>query len=69
MRIVMVDLSTHLRRAVKKRWANATVEEKKESARRAVKGFWAKLSPEERSAEMRRRAAKRKRNKVKAKSK
>ena len=70
MRVRMVDLRTHLRRALKKRWANATAEEKKESARRAVKGFWDNLSPEQRSAEMKRRAKVRKRNKAgKAKSK
>ena len=56
----MVDLLVHLKRARKKRWANATDAEKKEAASHAVQAFWAKLTPEERSAEMKRRAAKRK---------
>jgi hypothetical protein len=56
----MVDLEIHLRRARKKRWAGKTAAEKKATASHAGKSFWAKLTPEERSAEMRRRAAKRK---------
>jgi hypothetical protein len=59
----MVDLRAHLRRAIKKRWANATEEEKKASASRASRAYWDALSPEERSAEMKRRAAKRKKKK------
>jgi hypothetical protein len=49
-----------LKRALRKRWANASDEEKKQAASHAVQAYWARLTPEERSAEMKRRAAKRK---------
>jgi hypothetical protein len=59
----VVDLRTHLKKALRKRWANASDEEKKQAASHAVQAYWAKLTPEERSAEMKRRAAKRTRPK------
>jgi hypothetical protein len=43
-----------------RRAATMTAEQRSEAARKAVAGYWDKLSPEERSAEMKRRAAKRK---------
>jgi hypothetical protein len=60
----MVDLRTHLRRAARKRWAKASEEEKKAAVAHASRAYWDNLTPEERSAEMKRRAAKRKRNKA-----
>jgi len=57
----MVDLRTHLRRALKKRWAKATKAEKQAAVSHASRAYWDKLTPEERSAEMKRRAKKRKR--------
>ena len=57
---VVVDLRTHLKRALRKRWANATQEEKKQAASHAVRAYWDRLTPAERSAEMKRRAKKRK---------
>ena len=70
MFVPMVDLRTHLRRAARKRWAEATTEEKHATAAHAATAYWAGMTAEERSAEMKRRAAKRKRNKAgKAKSK
>jgi predicted Fe-S protein YdhL (DUF1289 family) len=57
----MVDLRTHLRRAIRKRWAKATDEEKKAAVSHASRAFWDRLSPEERSAIMKARAARRKR--------
>jgi hypothetical protein len=59
----MVDLKTHLQRAIKKRWANATDEQKKSAASHASRAYWDALTPEQRSAEMKRRAKKRKRSK------
>jgi len=59
-----MDLRTHLRRAVRKRWANATEEEKKEATSKAGRASWAKLTPEQRSAEMKRRAAVRAKNRA-----
>ena len=54
--------------AGRRRWKGTTKKERKELASKAVGSFWAKLSPEERSAEMKRRAAKRKRTKAGANS-
>jgi len=59
----MVDLKTHLKRAIKKRWANASEEQKKSAASYASRAYWDSMSPEQRSAEMKRRAKKRKRKK------
>ena len=59
----MVDLRTHLRRASRARWSKATKAEKQEAASNASRAYWDALSPEERSAEMKRRAAKRKKRK------
>jgi hypothetical protein len=59
----MVDLRTHLRKASRARWSKASEQEKKESASHASRAYWDALSPEERSAEMKRRAAKRKKKK------
>jgi hypothetical protein len=56
----MVDLREHLERARRARWDKATPEQKKAAASHAVRAYWDALSPEERSAEMKRRAAKRK---------
>ena len=58
----MVDLATHLRRARKKRWKNATQEEKSATMQHASRAYWDRLTLEERSVEMKRRAAKRKKN-------
>jgi hypothetical protein len=58
----MVDLAEHLKKARKKRWAGKTKAEKSATASHAVTAYWAKLTPEERSTEMKRRAAKRKKN-------
>ena len=55
----MVDLRTHLKRASRARWDKATEEEKKAAASNASRAYWDALSPEERSAEVKRRAAKR----------
>jgi hypothetical protein len=55
----MVDLRTHLKRAIRARWNKASKEEKQAAAQHASRAYWDALSPEERSAEMRRRAAKR----------
>jgi hypothetical protein len=59
----VVSLRAHLRKAIRKRWENATPEEKQASAARASRAYWDALTPEERSAEMKRRAAKRKKAK------
>jgi hypothetical protein len=59
----MVSLETHLRRARRKRWQNATKEEKFATAQHASRAFWDALSPEHRSQIMKARAAKRKRRK------
>ena len=63
----MVDLTTHLRRALKKRWANASDADKKAAVAHASRGYWDKLSTEERSAEMKRRAKVRAKNRKKGK--
>jgi hypothetical protein len=58
----MVDLNTHLRKARRARWAKATKKEKQAAASKASRAYWDSLTPKERSAEMKRRAAKRKKN-------
>jgi hypothetical protein len=50
--------------AGRRRWKGTTIEQRKEIAAKAVGSYWVKLSPAERSAEMKRRAAVRKRNKA-----
>lgn len=50
--------------AGRRRWKGTTIKQRKELAAKAVSSFWDKLSPEQRSAEMKRRAVKRKKNKV-----
>ena len=55
-----VSLRAHLRRAARARWAKASEEERKENAAHASRAYWDALTPEARSAEMKRRAAKRK---------
>jgi hypothetical protein len=60
----VVDLRTHLRRAARKRWANATDEEKKAAGAKAGAAYWSKLTPEQRSEENRRRARVRTRNRA-----
>jgi len=59
------DLRTHQRKAVLARWAKTAPEERSKAAAHASSVFWAKLTAEQRSAEMRRRAAVRKRRKPK----
>ena len=63
---VMVDLRTHLRRALRKRWAKATEQDKKEAAAHASRAYWDGLTPEQRSVEMKRRAKVRTRKREKA---
>jgi hypothetical protein len=46
--------------ARRKGWAKKTKAEKQAAASKAGTAYWARLTPEERSAEMKRRAAKRK---------
>lgn len=59
----MVDtLKAHLRKAARARWAKASKKEKTAAASKASRAYWDALTPEERSAEMKRRAAKRKKN-------
>jgi hypothetical protein len=58
----MVDLSVHLQRARKKRWATKTKAEKQATASNAGRAFWAGLSAQERSVEMKRRAVVRAKN-------
>jgi hypothetical protein len=53
-------LKEHLRKAARKRWAKATNKEKAASASKASRAYWDALTPKQRSAEMKRRAAKRK---------
>jgi hypothetical protein len=59
----VVSLKEHLKHARAARWKGKTKAEKSASAKSAANAYWAKLSPEERSAEMKRRAAKRKKPK------
>jgi hypothetical protein len=59
----MVDLRTHLRKAARARWAKASEKEKKETASHASRAYWDSMTPEQRSAEMKRRAAKRRKRK------
>jgi hypothetical protein len=47
-------------KGAKKRWKSKTAEEKSAIASNASHAYWDSMSPEERSAEMKRRAAKRK---------
>ena len=49
--------------ARRKGWAHKSEAERKAVASNAGRAYWGKLSPEERSAEMKRRAAKRKKKK------
>jgi len=59
----VVSLKEHLKRARAARWKGKTKAEKSASAKSAASAYWERLSPEERSAEMKRRAAKRKKRK------
>jgi hypothetical protein len=61
----MVDLTTHLRRALKKRWEKASDAEKKAAVTHASRSYWDNLGPDERSAEMKRRAKVRAKNRKK----
>jgi len=54
------ERSRLMKNAALQRKKNMTPEQRSEGAKIAGLAFWAKLSPEERSAEMKRRAAKRK---------
>ena len=58
---IVVDLTIHLKRALRKRWDKATKEQKQAAVQHASRAYWDRLTPEERSAEMKRRAKKRKR--------
>jgi hypothetical protein len=58
---MMVSLEEHLRRARAKRWRGKTKAEKQATAAHASRSYWSRLTPTERSAEMKRRAAKRRR--------
>jgi hypothetical protein len=49
-----------VREAGRRRWKDVGDEERKALAAKAGKAAWSNMSPEERSAEMKRRAAKRK---------
>jgi hypothetical protein len=51
---------TTTRQAGRRRWQGVSLEERKELMKHASRAYWDSLSPEERSAEMKRRAAKRK---------
>ncbi len=59
----VVSLKEHLRRARAARWKGKTKADKSAAGKNAANAYWAKLTPEERSAEMKRRAAKRKKRK------
>jgi len=61
----MTSLEKHLKAAREKRWANATDEQKQETARVASRAYWDSMTPEQRSAEVKRRWEKRKQNKPK----
>jgi hypothetical protein len=65
----MVELSEHLRRAVRRRWAKASEQEKKEAASKASRAYWDSLTPEERSSEMKRRAKVRQLNRAQPRKK
>ncbi len=54
--MVAQDLNTHLRKARRARWADASDEEKKQAASTASRAYWGALTPAQRSAEMKRRA-------------
>jgi hypothetical protein len=54
---------TTTKQAGRKRWAGIGDEERRELMASAAKAYWDSLTPEQRSAEMKRRAAKRKKAK------
>jgi hypothetical protein len=58
----MFDLKTHLRKALRKRWDEATEEEKRKAASVASLSYWKSKTPRERSAEMKKRAKVRAKN-------
>ena len=64
----VVSLKEHLKRARAARWKGKTKADKSAAATAAALAYWEKLGPkgsEARSEEMKRRAAKRKKNKAK----
>lgn len=48
------------RKGAKTRWAGKSEDERKATAQVASRAYWDSMTPEQRSAEMKRRAAKRK---------
>jgi len=58
----MIDLKTHLKGARRARWANASDEGKRAFASKGGHAYWDSMTPKQRSAEMKRRAAERKKN-------
>lgn len=62
----MFAMATTTKEAGRKRWQGVGVKQRKELMKAASRKYWDALTPEQRSAEMKRRAAKRKRPKAKA---
>jgi hypothetical protein len=58
----MSAMSTTTKEAGRKRWKGVGVRRRKELMKTASRKYWDRLTPEQRSVEMKRRAAKRKRN-------
>jgi hypothetical protein len=61
----MFDLKAHLRKALRKRWDEATDEDKHKAASVASLSYWKNKTPKERSAEMKKRAEVRAKNRRK----
>ena len=59
------EISEVMRHLARQRAKKLSVEERERISRKGGKKAWAGVGPEERSAEMKRRAAKRKKNKAK----
>jgi hypothetical protein len=55
------ELRDYLAETRRKAWKRVPKEKRQAHASKAVQSYWDRMSPEERSAEMKRRAAKRKR--------
>jgi Spy/CpxP family protein refolding chaperone len=56
-------MSMTTKQAGQKRWKGVSVRRRKELMKTASRKYWDSLTPEQRSAEMKRRAAKRKKKK------
>jgi hypothetical protein len=65
----MFDLKAHLRKALRKRWDEATEEDKHKAASVASLSYWKSKTPKERSAEMKKRAKVRAKNRGRKKKK